>query len=290
MSSEDHKVSKISSDAIFAIKPIGPLSFIASFFFCFVVLFLDIRFHFIDAYRGQAQDFINPIFSIINLPKVALDKVILRYKDKTTLIAELEEKNQEIYLLNITNTQISEIQKVNEELGLLWQKALTGNKDYFLAKKIQISGTSFRPILVIEYDKGTPVNLDSAVISKHGVAGRISSIGRINAEVLLAQDPRSFIPVKTRITRNQAIVQGGGLDRKGALINIKKTASFTEGEEILTSGLAGVFPPGYSVGTISKITDSPDSEFLDIEIIFSSTPSTLDFFLVNQRINKGEIE
>ena len=39
MSGEDHKVSKISSDAIFAVKPISPLKFILAFTVCFVLIF-----------------------------------------------------------------------------------------------------------------------------------------------------------------------------------------------------------------------------------------------------------
>ena len=282
MSSEDHKVSKISSDAIFAVKPISPLKFILAFTVCFVLIFLDLRTGFSNSYRGYTQDFLNPVFKLIELPFITLEKIKARYKDKTTLIKELEDKDQKIFQLEITNNQIKEVQDRNKELGLLWDSALNESIDYLLAKKVQISGTSFRPLLVLENLNSVEPALGAAVISKHGITGRISSKGSFNTEVMLVQDPRSFIPVKTSNTNNHAIVQGSGLERDGKLINIKKTANIEKGEELITSGIGGVFPFGYRVGIISEIHDSADDEYLEVKVDFSSDPLVIDFFLVNK--------
>jgi cell shape-determining protein MreC len=61
---------------------------------------------------------------------------------------------------------------------------------------------------------------------------------------------------------------------------VKKTAQFSLGEKVFTSGLGEVFPPGIPIGEISNIEDPSDSEFLKVEISFFQTPINQDFFLI----------
>ena len=288
MSRDDHKVSKISSDAIFAVRPIGPLSFIAAFSFCFILLFLDLRNNISDSYRGYGHDLLNPIFKIIDLPRMVFEKSKLRFKGRNEILEELEEKNRTIKELEVVSMQLQEIQKINEELGFTWDSVLNKKENYFLTKKVQISGNSFNPLLVLETYRNIQLSKGSAVISKQGIVGRVSSFGSKNLEVMLVQDSKSFIPIKTSITDYHAIVQGAGLEREGKLINVKKTANIKIGEKILTSGVAGVFPYGYVVGIISEIEDLPDDKYLNAKVLFSSNPKNIDFFLVNQDNKKSK--
>ena len=71
------------------------------------------------------------------MPFITLEKIKSRYKDKTALIKELQDKDQKIFQLEITNNQIKEVQYRNKELGLLWDSTLNESVDYLLAKKIQ---------------------------------------------------------------------------------------------------------------------------------------------------------
>ena len=282
MSRDDHKVSNISSDAIFAVRPIGPIAFISSFLICFILLFLDIRNSISDSYRGHGHDLLNPIFKFIDLPRITFEKLRLRIKEKSFLLEQLKEKNEIIEQLEVTNLQLQEIQKANRELGFTWESISSQKEKYFLTKKVQVSGNPFNPILVLEIFADAEFTKGSAVISKQGIAGRVSSVGSSSLEVMLVQDSKSFIPIKTSITDYHAIVQGAGLEREGKLINVKKTAELKKGEKILTSGVAGVFPYGYEVGTISEIIDLPDDKYLKVKVLFSSNPLMIDFFLVNQ--------
>ena len=288
MSRDDHKVSNISSDAIFAVRPIGPLSFIVAFTFCFILLFLDLRNNISDSYRGYGHDLLNPIFKIIDLPRMVFEKSKLRFKGRNEILEELEEKNRTIKELEVVSMQLQEIQKINEELGFTWDSVLNKKENYFLTKKVQISGNSFNPLLVLETYRNIQLSKGSAVISKQGIVGRVSSFGSKNLEVMLVQDSKSFIPIKTSITDYHAIVQGAGLEREGKLINVKKTANIKIGEKILTSGVAGVFPYGYVVGIISEIEDLPDNKYLEAKVLFSSNPKNIDFFLVNQDNKKSK--
>ena len=63
----------------------------------------------------------------------------------------------------------------------------------------------------------------------------------------------------------------------------KKSAQFKEGEKVYTSGLGDLFPEGLLVGKVVSISDPVDSEFLKIEISFSSSPVNQDYFLIHAK-------
>jgi len=72
------------------------------------------------------------------------------------------------------------------------------------------------------------------------------------ASVILLTDSRSNIPVKSRNSGKRAILIGNGT-KNPELDFILSTKKLIVGEEILTSGDGGVFPPDIPVGYIEKI-------------------------------------
>ena len=133
------------------------------------------------------------------------------------------------------------------------------NKDFLI--KILI-GTM--PIIPVGY-----------IMFQTGLMNQLRSL-----EVMLNQDPQSLIPVISSESRLHAILKGHGLERKGRLINVKKTATFKKGEELYSSGLGKVFPPNYLVGRVIHVEDKSDNEFLNIEVEFLKLPEEQEYFLV----------
>ena len=75
MSRGDHKVSKISSEAIFAVRPISSTRFLISLVFCFSLLLLDIRFNLSNEIRGYAHDVLLPLYKVVEVPGQFINKV-----------------------------------------------------------------------------------------------------------------------------------------------------------------------------------------------------------------------
>ena len=84
--------------------------------------------------------------------------------------------------------------------------------------------------------------------------------------MMMVHDPRSMVPVISSSSRIHGILQGGGFGKSGKLINIKKTTSLKEGENLYSSGLGEVFPPNFLVGQIVSVNDKTDNEFLEVEV------------------------
>ena len=281
MSRGDHKVSKITSEAIFAVRPITATSFIISFIICLSLLLVDIKYKASDEIRGYAHDLLLPLYKTVEVPGIFIKKVLDIWQTNQELrkkISSIEEDNEKLELIN---SQLEDLTRRNQELNLVWESAQIDKQAYLLGQKMKLSSNPIKPVLILDVnDPNSLLLVNQPVLSKEGIIGRVRSLGLRSVEVMLSQDPQSLIPVISSESRLHSILKGHGLERKGQLINVKKTATFKKGEELYSSGLGEVFPPNYLVGRIIHVEDKPDDEFLNIEVEFLRLPEEQEYFLV----------
>jgi len=281
MSRGDHKLSKITSEAIFAVRPITATSFIISFIICLSLLLVDIKYKVSDEIRGYAHDLLLPLYKTVEVPGLFIKKALDIWQTNQELrkkISSIEEDNEKLQLIN---SQLKDLTRRNQELNLVWESAQIDKQAYLLGQKMKLSSNPIKPVLILDVnDPNSLLLVNQPVLSKEGIIGRVRSLGLRSVEVMLSQDPQSLIPVISSESRLHSILKGHGLERKGQLINVKKTATLKKGEELYSSGLGGVFPPNYLVGRIIHVEDKPDDEFLNIEVEFLRLPEEQEYFLV----------
>lgn len=281
MSSEDHKVSKITSEAIFAVRPISSIRFLMALVFCLSLLLIDIRFNLSNEIRGYAHDVLLPLYKIVEVPSQFINKASEIRQSNQQLKKNLLSYKEDNEKLKLINSQLKDLTKRNQELNLVWNSAQIDKEAYLLGQKMNLSSNPLKPTLILDVnDPDSILEINQPVLSKEGIIGKVKSVGLRSAEVMISQDPQSLIPVISSTTRLHGILKGHGLQRKGQLINVKKTAAFKEGEDLYSSGLGKVFPPNYLVGRVVLIEDRPDNEFLNIDVEFLDLPEDQDYFLV----------
>ena len=286
---KEHKVSHISSEAIFAIPTMKPAKVLLSLAFCLLLILTDINYKSSEILRAYGKDILTPVIYIAKSPVFIFDKVIGFFNSRQDLRFTINALEQENLKLKSKNSLMNEISFKNRRLNSL-EESIEGNQNnYYLVKKKFLSTNDLKPVMTVGVNSREEVfTKNNAVLSEKGLLGRIISQGLLNAEVMLVQDSRSLVPVVSSTSRLHAILQGSGLSRLGHLNNIKKSAEFKIGEELYSSGLGGVYPSGYPVAKIKTIKDNPDSEFLDIQVSFLQSPIDQDYFLVKKNIQTNE--
>ena len=286
---KEHKVSHISSEAIFATPTMKPAKVLLSLVFCFLLILTDINYKSSEILRAYGKDILTPVIYIAKSPVFIFNKVIDFFNSRQDLRFTINALEQENLKLKSKNSLMNEISFKNRRLNSL-EESIEGNQNnYYLVKKKFLSTNDLKPVMTVGINSREEVfTKNNAVLSEKGLLGRIISQGLLNAEVMLVQDSRSLVPVVSSSSRLHAILQGSGLSRLGHLNNIKKSAEFKIGEELYSSGLGGVYPPGYPVAKIKTIKDNPDSEFLDIQVSFLQSPIDQDYFLVKKNIQTNE--
>jgi rod shape-determining protein MreC len=280
MLKREHKVSNISSEAIFAIPAMKPSRVIFASIFCLLLMIIDIRYESGSYIRSFSNDMLKPITFLTRFPLQIYENFNLFFSSRVNLEKKVQYLEEENLKLKAANQFMEKISIDNSKLNALWSSLSIDKERFLISKKSFLSSNEYQPLLVLDINSKQIVKKDSAVVSEQGLAGRVSSIGFSSAEVLLVQDIRSSIPVISSDSSLHATLEGNGLGRNGKLKFLSKTAEFSAGERVYTSGLGEIFPDGILVGEVVSVTDPVDSEFLEVEIFFYSDPINQDYFLI----------
>lgn len=280
MLKREHKVSNISSEAIFAIPAMKPSRVITAICFCLVLMFFDLKYNSSMYFRVFLSDALKPLSVLAEIPTTIYKTSSTYFSARSSIEDKLRNLEEENLKLKAINQFIIKLSRDNQKLNSLWSsKDLESNK-LIISKKNFLSSNEYQPLLILNVENSKDVKENSAVLTDTGLIGRVNKLGLFTAEVMMMQDVRSSIPIISEKSSLHAILEGKGLNRNGELKFVKKTASFQEGEIIFTSGLGGIFPEGIPIGKIYSISDPVDDDFLKVEITFFSTPVNRDFYLL----------
>lgn len=146
------------------------------------------------------------------------------------------------------------------------------------AKVISISG-EFTPITAT-IDKGSndSIWIDQPVINQQGLVGRVSSVSPDFSVVQLLTDPSNRVAARVVSSREMGIVKYN-TNTGMYLDNFPTQGDIVVDDQIISSGLGGVYPAGLTVGTVTevikeelepfyKVKISPSSNFYSLEEIF----------------------
>lgn len=282
MLKREHKVSHISSEAIFAIPAMKPSKVVFAVIFCLCLMISDVKFETSSYLRSVSHEIFKPISWVIKLPSYLIDTSSNFLSSRSSLNTKLKDLEKENFKLRSSNQLMKKLSIDFERLNSLWSSSVLNEDRFIISKKNLLSSNEFQPLLVLDTGRGHDIKGNDVVISELGLVGRVTNRSLTTAEVLLIHDIRSSIPIVSESSSLHATLRGAGLERKGQLKYVKKTAEFSVGEKVFTSGLGEIFPSGILVGEIYSINDPADSEFLEIEISFSQTPLNRDYFLIYQ--------
>ena len=282
MLKREHKVSHISSEAIFAIPAMKPSKVVFAVIFCLCLMISDVKFETSSYLRSVSHEIFKPISWVIKLPSYLIDTSSNFLSSRSSLNTKLKDLEKENFKLRSSNQLMKKLSIDFERLNSLWSSSALNEDRFIISKKNLLSSNEFQPLLVLDIGRGHDIKVNDVVISELGLVGRVSNRSLTTAEILLIHDIRSSIPIVSESSSLHATLRGAGLERKGQLKYVKKTAKFSVGEKVYTSGLGEIFPSGILVGEIYSINDPADSEFLEIGISFSQTPLNRDYFLIYQ--------
>jgi rod shape-determining protein MreC len=103
-----------------------------------------------------------------------------------------------------------------------------------------------------------------AVLDGEGIFGQVAKVNASTAEVILISDAEHAIPVQSNRSGVRTIAVGTGDQNKLSLPFVTVEADLQEGDLLLSTGMGGVFPPGYPVARVSKVKRA-GSTFASVE-------------------------
>jgi len=180
----------------------------------------------------------------------------------------ISEKNQLVERL-ASQKRLTKLMAYEED----WEKKAV------VASVIGRDATQWSKVVVI--NKGTQDGIRDhlAVVTDAGVIGQVIHAGLNTSKVLLIVDGRSAVDALFQEDRVSGVVVGMGEDE--CLVKfVPNTADVKVGDQVISSGLGGIFPKGLVIGKVSQVSKKKQGLFQEITLIPSSDLSRLEEVLV----------
>jgi rod shape-determining protein MreC len=133
-------------------------------------------------------------------------------------------------------------------------------------------------------DDGIQARMPVAVAE--GVVGRVATASSKMSQVILVTDPDLSIDCRVLRTRDRGVLSGS-LESGCVVRYLDLKSQVAPGDEIVSSGLDGIFPRGLLLGKVKSIADGTYSLFREAVVTPSVDFSSLEEVLVILKIKGG---
>ncbi|MBB3256033.1 rod shape-determining protein MreC [Paraburkholderia bannensis] len=225
------------------------------------LLISDARFKTLEVVRGVLGAGLYPLQRAALVPR----DLFMGAADLAVTSASLRQDNAQLHARNL---QLS--QQANQAASL-------AAENIHLRALLQLSQRIGAPTTPaeIQYDTRDPftqkvvigggsqqgVQNGAPVLSEDGVIGQVTRVFPMQSEVTLVTDKDQAVPVEVVRTGLRSVIYGTA---KGDLLDLRFvpiSADLQTGDELVTSGLDGVYPQGLPVAKVIRVDKQADTAF-----------------------------
>jgi rod shape-determining protein MreC len=200
------------------------------------------------------------IFVQLSTPFVKLGDYIPAVKSRR----DLDRQNHELRAENeILRQQVRALAEAgNENLRLTRLLKLTEHTGFKTIAARVIGSDAGNSWKSIQIDRGTNDGLreNLAVLDADGLIGKVIKVTRGEARVLLLVDSNCKVSALLEGSRAPGVVAGT------RMTYVDRNVKIEPGENVITSGLGGIFPKGVLIGTVVKAELNRQGMYQDVEI------------------------
>ena len=234
----------------------GPTPLARLFIFTTLALALivaDARMKYLDTVRQIASVMIYPMQRIAGAPA----SIFQRASDFFVSSSSLRTENARLAQENLNHSaqlqQLAALTTENEHLRKLVDARARLSARTSLAEILYAARDPFSRKIVIDQGSQHGVGAGQPVIDGNGVVGQVTRIYPWLAEVTLITDKGHLVPVLNPRNGLRAVLAGTGNDGALELKFVPLNADFENGDQLVTSGIDGVYPPGLPVAQVANV-------------------------------------
>ncbi|MCU1456367.1 MAG: rod shape-determining protein MreC [Actinomycetia bacterium] len=235
----------------------------------------------IEQTRSKAQDAIAPV-------ERATDKVFTpvgNWFDSVTnsgsIKAENKKLQRELAQARGVVRQHQVDARENAKLHKLLDLPSVVNIPSVGARVVATASGNFEQTFEIDHGSSSKVADGMPVVTGDGLIGRVISVSKSSAKVLMITDPQFVVSAKVDRSGAEGLAQGRSGRNTLSFAFVSPTADVKVNDLVVTSGLAtSRFPPGIPVANVATVTKDPEKLLSDIVLKPVANPDHLDFVKV----------
>lgn len=233
-------------------------------FLAIALIVIDSRARLLETVRVGVGVVMYPVQRALLVPRDVIDRI----GDFFTTVGSLTRENEQLKRVAVEQAQsIQQTQALlaeNDRLRkMLGARERTGNSAR-LAQALYESRDRFSRKLVLDVGGNAGIEAGSPVIDDVGVVGQVTRVFPLTSEVTLLTDKDQTIPVQVVRNGLRGVAFGGVEPGTLDLRFMASNADVNNGDLVVTSGIDGIYPPGLSVATVTRVERVAKDQFARI--------------------------
>jgi rod shape-determining protein MreC len=194
-----------------------------------------------------------PFFGLANSSKDVAGATADLVLSKRELVRQNEALRRQVDQFKLALVQSGELARENARLTQLvgWQQRTPWRMK--LARVVLRDPANWWRTVQIDLGSRDGIRTNAAVLTTQGLVGRVASVGYTRSQVVLIGDPNCRVAAQVQNEAGDSGVIGAASPLDRELVDLgflSRNASLKPGQNVVTSGLGGVFPRGIPIGTI----------------------------------------
>lgn len=242
----------------------GPPALARLIFFVAVAIALlvsDARFNTLEIVRGVLGTVLYPLQRVALVPR----DLLMGAADIASTGASLRHENQQLRTRNLQlSTLANQAAVLTQENAHL--RAVLELRQHIATQATPVeiqydTADPFTQKIVIGQGSRQGIQDGAPVVSEDGVVGQVTRVFPLQAEVTLITDRDLAIPVQMLRTGLRSVIYGTPKGDSLDLRFVPTSSDVVVGDELVTSGLDGVYPPGLPVAKVVRVDKLADTAF-----------------------------
>ena len=234
-----------------------------------VLMVVDGHYHYLNTLRNTLAVLINPLQHAMNVPVRLTSQVSSFFVVQGRLRGENADLRDKQLLLSGQMLQYQSLQAENARLRNLLAAQKRYTQKTTMAEILYSGRDPFARKIIVDRGSLHDVKPGQIVADDVGVVGQVTRVNLAVSEVTLITDKDQAVPVQNLRNGLRAVVFGNGQEGTLDVPFMPVNADMQTGDQLVTSGIDGIYPPGLPVAIISKVERNAAYPFAKI----SCTPS-----------------
>ncbi|UDG83368.1 rod shape-determining protein MreC [Candidatus Vallotia lariciata] len=170
----------------------------------------------------------------------------------------LRDKNLQLL---VRMSQAAQLRNENEHLRELLQLQRNSMIRTIPTEVCYDTRDPFTQKVIIDSGEQQDIQIGAPVVNEKGVVGQVTRVFPLQSEVTLLTDKDQAVPVQILRTGIRSVIYG---TPKGDTLDLKfvlTSADVKIGDELVTNGLDGIYPPGLPVAKVIRVDKKSDTIF-----------------------------
>jgi rod shape-determining protein MreC len=188
----------------------------------------------------------------------SMEKKYREFREGLKTLEQLESDNKNLVIsnkdLSATNQTLRTLEAENNKLRNALGYSQRSIFRLVPARIVARDASTWYNSVVIDRGEKEGIKPDMCVLTEEGLVGKTSIVSDHAATVILIADETCRVAVNVKDSREQGIVRGERTSSNSlpliSLSFLSKQANLQAGQEVFTSGVGGVFPPGVLIGQV----------------------------------------